>query len=1466
MALPMPALEAYALTKSRQAADGGMRLWRIPDIVVQAGQTMTVQAQEPSEFALLLGMLSGLTPVDGGVLRLRGESAEDLSRLGRARLRARTVGFVYSAPKLLPDLSVLDNVALPLSVREEAGSPLRQATGTLRGPLTPRQIEPVNECTGPASERPGNRHRAQAVLDQLEIGHLAHRRPPELTTLEGQLVALARALVSEPALVLADEPTAELGGTDADAFLMRLRGAARERGCAVVLCTARASVAGWGDNTVVLHHDPQLLRPRTHDVGMADFWSDLYGAEVAPLVRPVAPVLELVARPLVYTSIVALLIVFLTFFGLRMARSGQYAGDLERAVSLSISESRAFISRLFHGDLGAYRWQQSTYNYWDSSRDRPIAELLRRTLDKSLALLLLSLLLAAVVGVPLGLAAAVMRHRKFSLVFVTAAIVGVSTPSFFLALLLQILEINIYRRTGVALFPVGGFGWDSHIVLPALVLAARPVAQVARISFVALSEALDADYVRTARAKGLNSRAVIFDHALQNAGVPILSTLGSSLRFSVSSLPIVEALFNWPGMGSLLLIAISTEANLAATLTLVLGILFVLVQVVLDNLYRWVDPRLREQRAGLHVQRSWLDMVEKGWSGVRGLPERAASFLPWVQKQRREELPPLPALNGTAQRSADEQKHRDAKIRQERRRAWAQSTLGSLPFVLGATILLALLAAVVWGQGLAPHSPYSPTSSQMVNGELRFAPFPPSAVFPLGTDTLGRDILTQLLYGARRTLSLAFFAVIARILLGTILGALSGWFADSLLDRVVLGLTQVLAAFPTLLLAMILIYAFGIQQGVRVFALALSLVGWGEAAQFVRGQVMHIREQDYVEGALAVGLGDIQLLARHVLPNLVPSLVILACLEMGGVLMLLGELGFVGVFIGGGWATRSATDAAVKVFDVPEWGAMLANTWRSFRSQPWMTFYPALAFTTAIVGFNLFGEGLRRLTERLTLSMHRIINRYTVGAALGLGVLLVLASESTGSWAQYVNQARRFGAERAMQDVRFLASPQMKGRGIETPELQTAADYIAQQFANLGLQPAGSDKGNGLSYFADTRLDYQELASAPVLQLSDSAGQQLGPFVYRQDYAEMHGRMVAADLTRTEVVCLSMDPLAESWPKDMQVQPGDLTGKIVLFTAAVPYAFSRGSFAPAGVLVVEDDSEALQRRELVSRSSGDYSWWGGNLATYLLVSPRVANAILAPSGHSVEELRSQRDKMGANEGFAVRTGVDANVHMKLTPMKTAALSYIQGFVPGNDDELDNELVLLLAHYDGQGADLDGTPYPGANRNASGVAVMLEVARLLKETNYQPRRTILYVAWAGAELRAPVDLVDILRARIGFLENYRLAAVIELTSLGAGSDALLLERSQSGRLTEAFQQAGRRLNVQTATVSRFPDPYGSTYPTPDRKIPYIRVTWDGSQQSVHTPADTVEKVSADKLHSAGSVVALTTMYLAHEKAF
>ena len=300
-----------------------------------------------------------------------------------------------------------------------------------------------------------------------------------------------------------------------------------------------------------------------------------------------------VLRRLVFIVVVCVAIVFFSIFGLRMSVNSVAARpryDVVGTARYAARDTGRYLRRALQGDLG-----QTSQGRGASQRAVPVTTVVRETYGKSMGLLGFSLLIAACLGLLAGVVAAVRRRSPLAILTLTLTLLGISTPSFFAALLLQVGEIQWLRVFGFRLVPLGGFGWDAHIILPALVLAARPLAQLARVTYMSLSETLDQDYVRTAAAKGLSGLQILRGHALRNAAVPILTAVGVSLRFSLGSLPVVEYYFNWPGLGAALLDGIrGRDTQLVVSLALALGLTFMLINLALDVIYRLIDPRLRE--------------------------------------------------------------------------------------------------------------------------------------------------------------------------------------------------------------------------------------------------------------------------------------------------------------------------------------------------------------------------------------------------------------------------------------------------------------------------------------------------------------------------------------------------------------------------------------------------------------------------------------------------------------------------------------------------------------------------------------------------------------------------------------------------------------------------------------------------------------------------------------------------------
>lgn len=1190
-----------------------------------------------------------------------------------------------------------------------------------------------------------------------------------------------------------------------------------------------------------------------------------------------------VARRLVRGILILLAIAFLTFVGLILAERGR-AGLPAQLLDASVEALRRTVDYVF-AHPPTYTWQR---------QETAALSLVLTLLGRSAALILLSLVIAAGIGVPFGIWITVRGHRRLAALALPLSVLGISTPSFLFAMILWIVNIQLGKwfGGGKAPLPTAGFGWDAHMFMPALVLAMRPLAQLVQITRVSLADVLGSDYVRTATSKGLSRSAVIRRHALRNVAIPILTTLGVSMRFSLATLPVVELFFVWPGLGSGLLQAISAEMpTLVVDLLVALGLLFLLVNGFLETLYQVIDPRVRDETGaeawetgGLswrQRQQMWIQSLKDAQDGLRRLVRRGLhrrSRQPAALPGSMPGSPQAPS-DSAADTAGDPAATSGLRESVGRRRALLAG-LTNPALLAGTVVVLGLVAAAIWGEGWAPGSAYTTHGVMKVDGVLRSPPFAPGITFPWGSDAIGRDVQALVLAGAKTTLTLALFATIARLILGAVLGLLAGWWRGGWLDRLIQAVIAVWAAFPVTLFAMILILALGIQQGLSVFVAALCIVGWGEVAQFVRGQVIGLKPQPYIEGARTVGARAGWVLTRHVLPHLWAPLLVMSALEMASVLMLLADLGFLNIFVGGGFRADIGQSAGMQTIvyyfsDVPEWSALLANIRNWWRSYPWLAWYPGVAFFLAILAFNLLGEGLRHFLEESRINIGRVINRYSAAAAAMIFVGAILLVRSATPLAVYSRQVEHYDAQRALADVSTLASRELAGRESGMPGARAAVDHIAGEMKAMGLLPAGDRE----TYIRTQLAPRPHLSAVPQLELLDSAGGEVAlAFTYRQDYVEYTGYGLYIDEGDTATrrgplpvvgIAIAAEGVESGSGYTQSLLDLPLEGQALLLHQADfvrleealqrSRTFERLSRLIGGILIVVEDPATLERRELfpsfMLRSLG-------NLPA-LMITPDVAERLLAGSNVSLAGLTEL--SAGLAPGKLAMTEPGARIAITFpvarANMDEAYLDVI-GFIPGHDamGGLDSHVIIVSAYYDGLGTGPDGTLFPGANDNASGVAAMLEIARAMQEA-VQPRRTVLFVAWAGGERREGFSVKNTMSAKIGF-NSLTVDAVIELSGMGAGTGkGLALGPNTSFSLVQLFQDAGRELGTSVTTRGRGPhfgmgDPVGFG----GRSALSAYVSWDGADDNAHTPYDTIDAIDPEKLRRSGQTTLLVVSVL------
>ena len=287
------------------------------------------------------------------------------------------------------------------------------------------------------------------------------------------------------------------------------------------------------------------------------------------------------------------LIVVLSQVALVSARTRLERADLPTIAQQSWEGTQDYFSSLASGSLG----EASSTSILGGQR-RAMGDLLVDAYGKSMLLIVLAVGLATALGIATGILAAASRSVRVRGVLLTLTTLTVSLPSFLIAILLILLGAEVTARYGVRLWPTFGFGLDDHLILPVLVLAARPFAQIASFAYLATDEVLRLDYVRTARAKGLPESVILVRHALGNAAVPIIGAVASGLSIALSTLPVVEVLFSWPGLGFALLQAVRRfDAATAGTLLGALAVTIAVVRFGLDSLAAQFAHRATGTRA-----------------------------------------------------------------------------------------------------------------------------------------------------------------------------------------------------------------------------------------------------------------------------------------------------------------------------------------------------------------------------------------------------------------------------------------------------------------------------------------------------------------------------------------------------------------------------------------------------------------------------------------------------------------------------------------------------------------------------------------------------------------------------------------------------------------------------------------------------------------------------------------------------
>jgi ABC-type dipeptide/oligopeptide/nickel transport system permease subunit len=533
----------------------------------------------------------------------------------------------------------------------------------------------------------------------------------------------------------------------------------------------------------------------------------------------------------------------------------------------------AYLRNLAKGDFGV-----------SFAQKRAVSEILAERVWRTVVLLFLGQVTAVVLGTLLGIIASWRRGSKRDTGILVVGLFTWSMPTFFFGIILVVLARG-YLPTGRMVTPglSPGDGWaywkdvGLHLILPTIVFGIGYISGyllVVRSTFV---EVLSEDFILTAKAKGLNTFQIMRDHAFKNTMLPMITMVALSLAYLVGGSIEVETVFSWPGLGSLSYEAIySLDYPVMQGVFVLFSVSVILANFIADVFYSLLDPRIQvenvtEQRSAPQTSR----FLKSLYAAVRGIPAALWAAALWILRVPVGIGRAILSVPGTLQTSAGRLGAAWAIFRQK-----PMAMLGL--FMLLVVIIMAVFAPVL--------APYDPDEKVDVTADTILAP--PDENHLLGTDDVGKDVLSQLIYGARISLAVGFAGSVMSMFLGTTVGLVSGFYGGRI-DNVLMRVVDFLMVIPGLPLMLVIISIWG--RGLEKIILVIGLLYWAYTARLVRSQVLSIKERQYILRARAIGASGRRIIIRHILPQVVPLIVAQGVLAISNAIINEAVLSFLGL-------------------------------------------------------------------------------------------------------------------------------------------------------------------------------------------------------------------------------------------------------------------------------------------------------------------------------------------------------------------------------------------------------------------------------------------------------------------------------------------------------------------------------------------------------------------------------------------
>lgn len=507
-----------------------------------------------------------------------------------------------------------------------------------------------------------------------------------------------------------------------------------------------------------------------------------------------------------------------------------------------------------------------------------VTSLIKVRVGASVATMLIAILLTIVLSLPLGIQMALKQNSVFDNFMRVFTLIFNSMPGFWLGLLMI-----LFFSVKLGWLPSSGLETPSALIMPVICLGLSMLTPLSRAERSSMLEVIHQDYIRTARAKGLTRQYIIRHHALKNSLLPMITLYGKMIGTCFGGSVIIETTFGINGIGKMMRDSL-TQKDLPAVMGCVIisTTLICVMNLVTDLLYGYVDPRIKsiygKKKSGKGAK---VEAAKRTKTTVRAAAKPNADTAAATQASA------CAAAGEASSSTRQTASHKNFK----RRSLWAdvwirlrKNKTAILGFVLFAVIAIACFSAPLF---------YDYTEDIVtIAPAIRLQG--PSAEHILGTDELGRDMLARILWGGRTSLICGALALCFSIIIGGTLGIVSAYYGG-VVDTLIMRGIDIVMAIPSILLMITL--ATIMTPNVINLALAIGIGLVPAEARLIRGQVLQVVDQQYIEAVKAQGASDLKIIFSHILPNSISPIITTIMMDMGSAITMISTLSFVGLGI-----------------------------------------------------------------------------------------------------------------------------------------------------------------------------------------------------------------------------------------------------------------------------------------------------------------------------------------------------------------------------------------------------------------------------------------------------------------------------------------------------------------------------------------------------------------------------------------